>query len=199
MSDVAAETWILYRSEVTLAVPIVRGLVDVRSRLTKQVGVRRRKSRRRVRKRMTGQLHTGPPLTGCNRSHLFTFSVCGVTGKPASGLQVRWWCYTEDTTSLLPGKINKWNFTRYVTACVLLVDFYVHVQHKSAFLPVFEANTPHSERASTGWRWAVLCMYPADREREKERRTLQVSSYLQYRKLPLEVHVKLWQVYDSWM
>lgn len=80
----------MYRSEVALAVPIVRGLVDVRSRLTKQVGVRRRKRRRRrVRKRMTGQLHTGPPLTGCNRSHLFTFSVCGVTGKPASGLQVR--------------------------------------------------------------------------------------------------------------
>lgn len=37
-----------------------------------------------------------------------------------------------------------------------------------SFLPAFEANTPHSERASTGWRWAALCRCPAHRNRQKQ-------------------------------
>lgn len=108
-------------------------IVQVRGR-TQLVAVRRTTMVRRRKRKRDGRgkgglawqasCPTSPSLIGQNRRNPWKW----VTGKLASGLQVRWWCCTEDTASLLPLKKNGETFiTDFYFVLDVLHHFYIQL------------------------------------------------------------------------
>lgn len=118
--DVAAGAWVLYKEgqrSHLLLIKLSGGLVDVRSILRNmwdQVGVRRRRRRRRVGVYDRPAAHKSiPDWLKQKKTLLWSLMSGSVTGRLASDLQVRWWCCIEDTTFLLPKEKINHNFIKH--------------------------------------------------------------------------------------
>ena len=129
---------------------------------------------------MTGQLPTSPPLIGLNKGSLSSLVLRTATSQEDPPQVSRWGDGVTLWTQLLCSLKRKKNkpFIKHA----LVISLYIRViinkliieinQHKCDVLPAFEANTPHSEHASTGWRWEGLCTCPVEREHMQVMRSL---------------------------
>lgn len=185
--DVAAGTWILYRSVMkvkgyTCCSSNCHGLVDVitltgRTRKVWGGG----KGWESLWQASCPQIH--PWLVKTEEAPYFV-SGC-ITGRPASGLQVRWWCCTVDTTSLLPKEKKKWTYfinTRWSFYFIfmflwIITNLMFYQRSKPTFLTVNMPALDGGERD---------CVHVLQRENTGDE-----IPYMQYIKLPLDVHVKL--------